>query len=196
MILLTIFILSLVTVFPVAAQSVTTINFDNIPSQTYLNPNQYQSQGVTFVGNSNYVFYSQPPFYPSHSEPNQLGTYSNEIRVNFASPVSDVGFYYTAYLQPLIFTAYDSNGVQIEQKTGVQSYQDYNMPALTNSYMVINKPSISYITIDGYQNWYFMIDDLSFTSGSGSIPEFPSIALPVAAVLGLMVILGRRKNMV
>jgi len=62
--------------------------------------------------------------------------------------------------------------------------------------MVINKPSISYITIDGYQNWYFMIDDLSFTSGSGSIPEFPSIVLPVAAVLGLMVIFGRRKNMV
>lgn len=196
MLLLTIFILSLVTVFPAAAQSVTTINFDNIPSQTDLNPNQYQSQGVTFVGNSNYVFDSQPPFYPSHSGPNQLSTYSNEIRVNFASPVSDVGFYYTSYLQPLIFTAYDSNGVQIEQKTGVQSYQIYNMPALTNSYLVINKPSISYITIDGNPNCYFMIDDLSFTSGSGSIPEFPSIALPVAAILGLMVIFGRRKNMV
>jgi hypothetical protein len=29
-----------------------------------------------------------------------------------------------------------------------------------------------------------------------SIPEFPSIALPVAAILGLVVIFGRRKNMV
>lgn len=35
-----------------------------------------------------------------------------------------------------------------------------------------------------------------YDSPPNSIPEFPSVALPVAAILGLVTILGRRKNMV
>jgi predicted secreted protein len=34
------------------------------------------------------------------------------------------------------------------------------------------------------------------TSNSASVPEFPSVAVPVAAILGLVVIFGRKKNMV
>jgi len=202
LLLITIFIFLFVTVFPVAAQSVTTINFDDLPTYTYLDLNHYQSQGVTFVGDL-YVFEGSTS-YPSHSGSNCVGVISpsNEIRVNFASPVSNVGFYYTAYIQPLTFTAYDSNGVQIGQAIGAMSLQNNGNPDFTDTYISIDTQEIAYITIDGFSSslsgsgGYFVIDDLSFTSGSSSIPEFPSIVLPVAAILGIVVIFGRRKNMV
>ena len=116
------------------------------------------------------------------------GFTTRTIRADFDSPVSNVGIYYTSAGSNTILQAYNSNGAQIGQAIGVPNYG-------STAPLVINQQNIKYIIISGFSGSFggFSIDDLSFTTPSTNIPEFPSVVVPVAGVIGLLFVFGRKK---
>jgi hypothetical protein len=174
-------------VFPVAADDVTTINFDDLKDWDVV-ANQYATQGVTFSGDVQILSkYGSLNYggYPPHSDNNVI--FSNnegKITATFASPVSSVDFYYSSATS-LYIDAYDKQNIKIETASG---------PSITgaNGHITLNVPNIDHVVIHDNGN-FFVVDDFSFSS-STSIPEFPSIAVPVMGILGVLFVIGRKKN--
>jgi len=177
----------LITVFPVSAGTVTQIDFENLVYGNYVTT-QYTSQGATFTGNALVLDTAHcDPGYPPHSGTKLVDIVDGSIRVDFTNPVSRVGVWYTTGQTDAFLEAYDSQGNLLQRAEGIYNYGFSN-------YLEVSGSNIAYVIIHDTGDW-FGIDDLSYeTPSSTSIPEFPSVATPVAAILGLIVIFGRRKN--
>lgn len=186
LVLLTFFVILLVTVFPAAAGTVTTIDFEGLSDREILTT-QYQSQGVTFSGNP--MILKAPNYnvggYPPHSGVDVVDVFNGPCRIDFVTPVSNVGIYYTAAFSAYL-EAYDSNGVLIGSDVGGYNYGSVG-------HLQVSGSNIAYVIIHD-SNDYLIFDDLTFETSDTSIPEYPSIVLPIAAILGIMFIFQRRKE--
>lgn len=98
------------------------------------------------------------------------------------------------------------NQLQVSWDGNVLGTMSANGASISNtdwtvhSYTVTaTKPTtrLQFHNLDVSDTWGTFLDDVVLTpTTSSSIPEFPSVAIPVAAILGLVVVFGRRKNMV
>jgi hypothetical protein len=103
--------------------------------------------------------------------------------ISFATPVSKVGLWYTSAYTASI-EAYDDKGNLIKRVEGPNDLG-------TTEHLEVSGQNIKSITIN-----CGTFDDLEYETqdtSSTSVPEFPTIILPVAAIIGLVVIFGRRK---
>ncbi len=185
--LLTGFVVALVMVVPVSATT-TLIDFE----QTFSWSGQdigyfyYADYGLTFtganvvwIGDSNYNHINYPP----HSTKSVfLSLSGNEIRIDFAVPVSRVGIWYTAYSGGTI-EAYDSSNSLLESATGGSNLQ-------SNTKLEVSGSNIAYVKLLGTQK-QITYDDLEFDRET-AIPEFPNVAIPIISVIGLVFLINRR----
>lgn len=185
LVLLTIFVILLVTVFPAAAGTVTTINFDNLADRELVT---IQYSGLTFLGPNMILKYPNYNYdgYPAHSGENVLDVSGGSIRIDFTTPVSRVGTWYSTAYSGAFLEAYDSEGALIKSTSGGPSYT-------YSSYIELSGSNIAYVIIHDSGGW-FTIDDLTYETPDTSIPEYPSIVLPIAAIMGLMFIFQRRRE--
>lgn len=185
--LLTGFVVALVMVVPVSATT-TVIDFE----QTFSWSGQdigyfyYADYGLTFtganvvwIGDSNYNHINYPP----HSTKSVfLSLSGNEIRIDFAAPVSRVGIWYTAESGGNI-EAYSSSNSLIDSDSGGANLK-------SNSYIEVSGSNIAYVMLHGTMN-RITYDDLEFDTDL-AIPEFPNIAIPVLSIIGLVFLINRR----
>lgn len=185
--LLTGFVVTLVMVVPVNATT-TLIDFE----QTFSWSGQdigyfyYADYGLTFtganvvwIGDSNYNHINYPP----HSTKSVfLSLSGNEIRIDFAAPVSRVGIWYTAESGGNI-EAYSSSNSLIDSDSGGANLK-------SNSYIEVSGSNIAYVMLHGTMN-RITYDDLEFDTDL-AIPEFPNIAIPVLSIIGLVFLINRR----
>lgn len=178
LILLTIFIILLVTVFPAAAGTVTTINFEDLGQGVTIGTSY---PGLSFSESAWISTYPEYPEYPPHSGNKKVDFYmGNPCTITFSTPVSKVGLWYTSSDTASI-EAYDSNGNLINRVEGPANLW-------TTGHLELSGQHIAYVTINSGT-----IDDLEYETEDISIPEFPSVVLPIAAILGLMFVFGRKK---
>lgn len=91
----------------------------------------------------------------------------------------------------------DENGAQLDFTTAKLPRPGANQDIFTTIHVKFSGtlPSPSYF--GAHVAWGVKIngiDSAKFSNGNAEIPEFPTVALPVAAILGLMFIFGRRKE--
>jgi hypothetical protein len=145
--------------------------------------NQYTSQGVTFSG-ATVVDTLPGGGVDLGFKPTATG---GTVRIDFNPNVRWVSLDFED-ANNAVMTGITVNGVQIQDKDA--SWQDSTLHISETS---ANDP-IRYVTVkgDGTNNQVknIQFDNLSYDQ----IPEFPTVVVPVAAVLGILFISQRRKN--
>jgi hypothetical protein len=199
-ILLTTLLITLVTVFPAAAGTVTICNFDDQVLNNYdpVSAFAHLYSGVTFSGDTAVCVAVGPDGYnydgfPPHSGYNVIafhgpGAYGEgKLIATFTQPASKVGVWYVS-MHEVYLDAYDKDGNLIKTETSPAS--SYGGPEV---YFEVTAPQIASVAFHD-QDGTMVMDDFTFeTADDVNVPEFPSIAIPVAAVLGLILVFGRRK---
>ena len=71
------------------------------------------------------------------------------------------------------------------------TYQLYSDDKIGNTYLT---DTITFIWDIGLGNWRQVHEVRIWSDGASEIPEFPTVALPIIAVIGLMFLFQRRKN--
>jgi len=204
-ILLTVFIISLVTAMPAAAGTVTVCDFED---QSLNNGDPISAfatlyPGVTFSGGPDigvcvkdvpdpigWNYWSFPP----HSGNKALafhffGNGDAQITATFTQPVSRVKLWYTS-TGPVTLNVYDKSNNLIATKTEAGGNTG------TSSPIEVSGENIAYAVFHD-TDYQLVMDDFEFESdptNDPSIPEFPSIVLPIAAIMGLMFVFQRRKE--
>lgn len=171
----------------------TTIDFEGFPDSTILT-NQYP--GLSF---NNAIILtagiSLNEFeFPPHSGVNVASDNNGPMTIDFSSPVSSVGGYFT-YAEPLTLVAYNSS----DQEVGSTASAFSSNMALSgdpgsspNEFLSITEPGIASLVITGDPNGgSFALDDLTYTS---SVPEPDTIAL-VFGGISLLVALIRGRSL-
>lgn len=134
--------------------------------------------------------------FPPHSGSVVVADDGGPISLSFASPVSQVGAYFT-YAAPVTLTAFDA----LDQILGSASSAHASNLALSGDagsspnelLQLAFAAGIARLTLAGDPfGASFVLDDLSFTPGAVAIPE-PATAL--LAMIGLAGLLGRRRVM-
>lgn len=185
LILLATLVTLLVTVFPASAGKVTTIDFENLPQGEIVGTHY---PGVSFSDPARIdTFTGYFPDYPPHSGGKYLDPFNYiPCTVSFTEPVSRVGFWHTSAYTPYI-EAYGSDGKLIKKVEGTVNLG-------TSNYLEVTGQHIAYVVI-----YCGIVDDFQYetedtqSTPDTSIPEFPNIALPVAAMLGLIFVFQRKK---
>jgi hypothetical protein len=164
LILLTFFIISSMTVFPVAAETVI-IDFEDLPAGAQITT---QYAGLTFSGET--IVLEKPYYtyedYPPVSGTKVLGSINGSIRIDFSIPVLGAGIWYTSTRSNGFLEAYDNQGNLVESTFGTANLGS------TTHLQVNSTTNIAYIIVhdDGY---YLTIDDLTYekpdTNTSGEI---------------------------
>lgn len=185
LILLTIFIILLVTVFPAAAGTVTTINFEDLEQGVYVRTSY---PGLSFSESAWISTYPEYPAFPAHSGNKKVDFYmGNPCTITFSKPVSKVGLWYTSD-GPTSIEAYDSAGKFINRVDG-----DSNLWTTTHLEVTGQHIASVFIRSGTIDDLEYETEDDTNTPPITGIPEFPSVALPVVAILGLMFIFQRKK---
>lgn len=191
-ILLTIFIISLVAIFPAAAKTVV-IDFEQTTDGTKLLDDEIltnQYPGLTFSGDTGdgylrvYSKNSHPYFTPSSGDNGIICPWTSDARIDFAVPVSRVKLTHLGVYNPIL-KAYDSSGNLIDTV-----FFNSRQAQIVGS-------NIKYITLSiGHGGDCIIFDDLEYDTPDiqTGIPEYPNIVLPIAAIIGLMFIFQRRKK--
>lgn len=184
------FVVALVMVVPVSATTTTKIDFENVDfvcNEDIIEP-YYSVNGLTFTGaQSNgplcqgYLVSNYPPHSGNWIIYNLGGS---NIRIDFASPVSRVSIWYTAFTSGNI-EAYNSQNQKIDSDSGSANIGSY-------SKLEVIGPNIAYVVLHDAGN-QITYDDLEYDTET-AIPEFPTVAIPVISVIGLVFLINRRKN--
>lgn len=172
-----------VMVVPVSA---TVINFEDLKCFDDVG-NHYSGLDFTFAriqgtDCTGYNGVNYPPNSGQHVIYNEPGT--NTIQINFASPVSRVGIWYTSYTTGTI-EAYDSSDTLINSSSGGSNIG-------SNSYLEVSGQDIVYVILHDTGN-QITYDDLEFDT-ENAIPEFPNMTIPVLSVIGLMFLINRGRD--
>lgn len=193
--LLTVFITLLVTVLPASAGTVTVCDFEGFNNGDLISAFATHYPGVTFSGGSDIgtaTIYNSPG-YPPHSGIGVVAFHFDQnnfdnptqLKATFTQSTSRVGLWYTSY-GPVYLEAYDATNNLITSTTGQSNYG-------TNSYLEVTGSNIAYVIFHDHTN-YMTIDDFTFETIDTNIPEFPSIAVPVVSMIGLIFVVGRKKE--
>ena len=170
--------------FSVSASAATTvlINFEDLNHYDYIGTHY---PGLTFSSEAQIL--QKPHYhweqYPPHSGINVFFNRNMNTRINFDSPVSRVGIWYSSPYGGNI-DAYDSSGTLIYSASGGANYG-------SNDYLEVSGSNIAYVILHDGAN-YITYDDLEYDT-SDEIPEFPTVAIPLLAIIGLMFLISRRK---
>ncbi|AKB29101.1 hypothetical protein MSSIT_2382 [Methanosarcina siciliae T4/M] len=194
--LLTVFIVLLV-VFPAAAGTVTTIDFEDLSEGDGIEDFGTHYSGVTFSGGNDIGIAVVPKYnygdYPPHSGTHVVAFHfggesyvPTELRASFDQPVKRAGLWYTC-VSNVTLEAYDESGLKIDSVNGTSNLHK-------TTYLEVQGSNIAYIIFHDSSN-YLTCDDLTYeTEDDVNIPEFPSIVLPIGAIMGLMFVFQRRKE--
>ena len=106
-------------------------------------------------------------------------------RIDFDSPVSRVGIWYTSPYEGNI-DAYNSAGTLIGSAHGGDCYR-------SNSYLEVSGSNIAYVIVHDAGN-FISYDDLEYDTEDVPIPEFSTIAIPVVSILGLLFFFNHHKR--
>jgi hypothetical protein len=178
----------------------TLVNFDDQPAGTAVLWNDYVSLGVASIteteGLGVFARYGG-----SQSLPNYVGTgftgerggdtdatgWDGTILIELTNPTNKIGIGIANSIgDPETLTIYDANMNQLETS---------GVPAGANVYAGFERTNsdIKFLKITG--DW-FAIDDLQFnpSNPNNNIPEFPTVALPIMSVLGIMFLTSRKKH--
>jgi hypothetical protein len=138
-------------------------------------------EDVTIQGNYPY-YWTNGNFWALIDFSNPL--HSNTGRIDFTIPKS--------YVSVLVSSNSDNPGVEMEAYDAGNSLIDQTdvcpvtVGTGTMCQLTVSGNGIRYVLIHDANN-YWVIDDLCYGSTGGkSIPEFPSLALPVTMIIGLL----------
>jgi len=112
------------------------------------------------------------------------------ITISFGSPLDSFGIWYTSY-DPLTLQAFDSGNNLLGTATG-----DPNTDGSTgtSSFLSLSDPGIESVTLTSTPG-FFVLDDLTFETGTTAVPE-PSmgvlLAISLAGLLGVSVFRSKR----
>ena len=131
-------------------------------------------------------------------------TASTSVQINVITPVQDI-LQIVTMVQNLNLNQGQANSLVVKLNAATKKLNDGNKQAATNELDAFINEVEAYIKsgkltstegqalIDDANNVINAINNV-LDHPATSVPEFPSIALPVAAVLGLMVIVARKKQ--
>lgn len=130
--------------------------------------------------------------YPPVSGSNVLFDDGGPITIEFSTQAVSVGAYFT-YMVPITFTAFDSANNELGSAISVfsENYVSSGNPANELLQLAFGSP-ISKITISGDPAGYsFVMDDLTYSTGSTPVPEPGTLSL--LALGGLSAFVLRRR---
>jgi hypothetical protein len=157
-----------------------TLSSDNNATQVigYTNNIPIKTNGGSPVvnGGSNWLTFWDVLF---DSSMDGFGDFSNDYRLKVSSAKPD----------KVVLTIPNTNPFDPVIKNGVSSTVSVHY-----AFTSIRKSDGALAPWTGPSGQMELIDSLFLGGKSTEVPEFPSIIVPVAAILGLMLILGRRKN--
>jgi hypothetical protein len=113
---------------------------------------------------------------------------SDPSTITFVTPVNSVTFDWWTIVNSMNVDVYDSSHTLLDS-TGTLGNPSLSVDSGTNTLVGSGIKYLEFHNSDGL----VQISTLTFSS-SNDIPEFPTIALPIISVLGLMFIFGRRKE--
>ncbi len=176
-----------------------TINFEELPLQTEILDN-YATQGVTF---SEWVFV----------EPDLTGEYAgDQIAWNHLNPddhITTISFSPEVERVKLDFKgiyegqmrAYDSQGnlvdmAELSNPNPMFPPSGWELEEHSLDVSVTDQPYISYVEVTGISRFgiplnTIVYDNLVYEQVEHNIPEFPTLALPMLAILGLVLFFRR-----
>ncbi|MDI3485531.1 MAG: hypothetical protein PWQ51_969 [Methanolobus sp.] len=141
-----------------------------------------QYNGVTF----------EPAMSGSASNGNKVAEFTETTTISFFPEVSCVSFKHSSYAGTQA-TAYDNQGNVVDTASGGNLFIPEIIELASNG-----DSCISYITITYQETGYAefaWIDNLKFcTCQREEIPEFPTIAIPMLAIIGLALVMQRRRE--
>lgn len=191
-------VLMLTMVGSASAAGTVVIDFEDLPD-TYTYTDEITYPGVTISSAKDGMIIVKSDYYisgsyPPHSPETAIICKTDEgCKFDFDQPVTRVGLWYTSGLYDAYLEAYDSEGNMIDSVVGPNNYG-------YNGYMEVSGSNIDYVVFHDHGN-YMVFDDLEYDCDGQdapvddpSIPEFPTVALPIMAILGLAFIFQRRNN--
>jgi hypothetical protein len=171
----------------------TTINFDSL-SDSQAVTNQFAGLGVTFsrtVALTAGVSLNELDF-PPHSGQNAVTNLDGDMIIAFSQPTASVQGFFT-YTQPITMMSFDANALllgSVSSKAGcmtnIASAASLSCPS-NEALGFGGNNNIKQVVIGGA----FVMDDLSFETGTQIVPETTSVSL---MALGLAVLFGLRRN--
>ncbi|WP_406662404.1 PEF-CTERM sorting domain-containing protein [Methanolobus sp. ZRKC3] len=158
------------------------INFNDLGASVYVGTHY---PGLTFSGDALTI---PTIFFPAPSPPIFVASETGSMRIDFDMPVSRVGFMYATFDSICYLEAYDSSDNLLDSVSapGLGPY-------FWNPIEVSSSTPIAYVIYHDTEA-RIALDDLEYDTECNEIPEFPTIALPVAAILGLAFFFQRRKE--
>lgn len=162
-----------------ASAALTIVNFDDLRGLNNL-PAGYA--GLTWDPNWWYWSSSSPPFYIPHSPETRIYTFNYGGWFAFSQPVDFKGAWFSG-AEPVStacwFEGYNNNVLVGTSGTVVTM----NNPVFLDAGFSEKVDKVN-IVCDNYN--YFTVDDITYDDGGIPSPEFPTMALPAAMVVGLL----------
>jgi hypothetical protein len=154
-----------------------TINFDNLADSNGIST---QYAGLTF---SNAIVLTagvslNDADFPPHSGFNVAGDNGGPMRIDFSTPVSDVGGYFT-YNQSLLLSAYGAGNVLLGSVPSAFSANYVSSGNTPNELLQLAFTNIAYVTFSGDPaGGSFALDDLTYNPAqTAPVPEPGTLSL-------------------
>jgi hypothetical protein len=166
-----------------AAQTVVTFDdlIDNVYNHNTPIPAGYA--GMTWDPNWFYWSWSQAPYWEPHSPPTRIATHNYGGWFEFSQPVDFKGAYLSGsegYSQTTCYFEGYQNNVKVGQSSSLLTVN-------TPTFLAANFPSsVDKVNLVCDNFNYFAVDDITYDDGTIPSPEFPTMALPAAMVVGLL----------
>lgn len=178
-------VVTIIMVIPASATTVT-IDFEDVSLDCY---NQVLNHypGVTFSSGAQILIRDSclSSLYWPHSGDKVIYDAEDPIRIDFDNPVSRVSGYFQTY-EGFYIEAYDAGDNEIDSFSFTGENLNQEMAPFEVSGL-----NIAYVILHDHGNQY-TVDDLEYDTTDSTIPEFPTMALPVLSVIGLMFMFQRR----
>ena len=170
-----ILVITLIVIMPASATK-TVINFDDLDGDESLTD---QYPGVVFTDAVIKTLFEY------HSKWNIASSGPGSMKIVFDNPVSRVKLWY-GNSQDAWLEAYDIDDNFLSDVIAPQNVGSFYVDSVE---ILHSSNDIKYVIYDSGAG----MDDLEYET-TESIPEFPTVALPVIAVIGLMFLFQRRKT--
>lgn len=178
----------LIVTHPTSARA-STIDFEGFPDSTIITD---QYPGLTFTNTiilAAGISLNEFEF-PPYSGLNVASDNGGPITIDFSTPVTSFGAYFT-YLEPLTLAGFDASNDEVASAVSLFSTNDalYGDPGSSPNELiqVSFAEGISSVTITGDPlGGSFALDDATYTTAATSTPEPFSIALTLTGILALV----------